>query len=138
MLVEHSLAILNGIRNISNCVNVSSSVEAYFRQHFPQFYYFTSYHIAKGVLLHVMNFYLTFSWNFMDLFIIIISVGLATRLRQINSSMLSGQKIVSLNFSIYIITNFIEYFSRLLIKTFGKFIECTTNTSMICCLKLIS
>lgn len=138
MLVEHSLATANGIRNTSNCFNVSSSVEAYFRQHFPQFYYFTSYHIAKGVLLHVMNFYLTFSWNFMDLFIIIISAGLATRLRQINSSMLSGHGRVSLNFSVYIVTNFIEYFSRLLIRTFGKFIECTINTLMICCLKLIN
>lgn len=53
----------------------------------------------KAVTVHIMNWYLTFAWNFMDLFIIIISFGLTTRLEQINASLMSADGYVSETFT---------------------------------------
>lgn len=42
------------------------------------------YNIVNGIWFEYMNISFTFGWNFMDLFIIIVSVGIATRFQQLN------------------------------------------------------
>lgn len=62
-----------------------TSLEGYFIQAWPQLYSVTKYDGgAKGFLVEIINFYCTFLWTFMDIFIIAISVCLSTRLQQLN------------------------------------------------------
>lgn len=92
--VEHSLSLVNGFNDISSCANVTSNLEAYFKQHFPQLYYFKSMNLVEAVIIDIVNIYLTFAWSFIDLFIIVISIGLTSKLKQINTSILVGDGLV--------------------------------------------
>lgn len=43
------------------------------------------YSLWKGILVDTINILSTFSWNFVDLFLILISIALADQFRQLNS-----------------------------------------------------
>lgn len=94
-LIEHALSIASGIYRAYRCVGIRSSLEGYFKQSFPQLFYATDYDEIKGFCAQVINLYCTFSWNFMDLFIMVISIGLTRRFQQINQSigMLCGKNV---------------------------------------------
>lgn len=64
----------------------STSLEGYFKQAWPQLYTITEYDGGlRGFLVELINYYCTFLWTFMDIFIIAISICLSTRLKQLNS-----------------------------------------------------
>lgn len=66
------------------CTN-STSVEGYFKQAWPQIYSIADYDGGiRGFVIELLNYYCTFLWTFMDIFIISISICLATRLKQLN------------------------------------------------------
>lgn len=89
--VEHSLSISYAIYYAHACLN-RESVESFFRQSWPQFFHhFTEYSLLKSITLQSVNVYCTVFWNFTDLFIIVISMALATRLRQINQSLCAAE-----------------------------------------------
>ncbi|KAK4879373.1 hypothetical protein RN001_007519 [Aquatica leii] len=50
---------------------------------YPHIFPYTKYAHWKGVILQIMNILLTFSWTFNDLFIMLISTGLAVRFQEI-------------------------------------------------------
>lgn len=57
-------------------------------------YHLTSvipYHIIEYPIYEWMNILMTFSWNFIDLLIILISIALATRFNQINFRLIDSQ-----------------------------------------------
>lgn len=51
------------------------------------------YHIAEFPLCEWINLLMTYSWNFIDLLIVIISIGLSTRFDQINQRLIKSQGI---------------------------------------------
>lgn len=51
------------------------------------------YNVWLSVCLLLINFSFTFAWNYMDIFIMLISIGLATRFQQIN------QRLARLNYA---------------------------------------
>lgn len=87
-IVEHTLSIGAGIYRSTFCAvdneTLHSHIEAYFRQSFPQLFYVSEFNYAKAGSAQVVNIYCTFIWNFMDVFIIVVSVGVASRFNQIN------------------------------------------------------
>ncbi|KAF5297659.1 hypothetical protein FQA39_LY11990 [Lamprigera yunnana] len=52
---------------------------------YPHLFPFFEYAIWKGILLQITNILVTFAWTFNDLFIMLISTGLAARFRQITT-----------------------------------------------------
>jgi len=48
-----------------------------------------SYSLWKGIVIEFINILSTFSWNFVDLFLILISIALAEQFRQLNSRLFS-------------------------------------------------
>jgi gustatory receptor len=48
-----------------------------------------SYSLWKGIVVDIINILSTFSWNFVDLFLILISIALAEQFRQLNSRLFS-------------------------------------------------
>lgn len=53
----------------------------------PHVFYFIDYTTFNGIVAKSINIVSTFIWTFMDLFVMIISIGLASRFRLINHSL---------------------------------------------------
>lgn len=91
-IVEHSLSIVSGMYHFYKCSSKSivdqDILEGYIKENVPQlFHVFCDYSIFKAICVMAFNLYCTFFWNFMDLFIIVISVGLSRKFNQIYSSL---------------------------------------------------
>ncbi|XP_078034005.1 gustatory receptor for sugar taste 64f isoform X2 [Augochlora pura] len=91
-LVEHTFSILHGSIRAQECAIVqgnSDVVGVYFQSQFPQVFTMISYSLWKGILVDLINVLSTFSWNFVDLFLILISIALVEQFRQLNNRLSS-------------------------------------------------
>lgn len=87
--VDHSLFIVKSFYNnqqtIQNCnVNESEFFHSYliaYRYHLTDV---IPYHVIEFPFFEWINILMTYSWNFIDLLLILISVALSTRFNQIN------------------------------------------------------
>ncbi|GAB0088862.1 hypothetical protein DMENIID0001_033260 [Sergentomyia squamirostris] len=83
--IEHSLSIVAGIDKSYRCMASNQSyLELYFLESLPHFFEIFPYHPLLGWFGYLINFYCTFVWNFMDLFIISIGISLTTKFKQVN------------------------------------------------------
>lgn len=70
-----------------------------FRVQLPLLFTITPFTIWKAILGKWLNIILTFSWNFMDLFIMMTSVGLSSLFRQLNENLLNVEnRVVKTNY----------------------------------------
>lgn len=88
ILVEHCLSILAGIHHSYVCSLTSlveyNILEGYIKENMPQlFHVFSGYSIFTAIGVMSFNFYCTFIWNFLDLFITTLSVGLSRKFNQL-------------------------------------------------------
>ncbi|XP_076392796.1 gustatory receptor 5a for trehalose isoform X6 [Megachile rotundata] len=91
-LVEHTFSILHGYIRAKDCAQFRGDPDitgVYFQSQFPQIFSRISYSLWKGILIDIINILSTFSWNFVDLFLILISIALADQFRQVNSRLYS-------------------------------------------------
>ncbi|KAI4488148.1 hypothetical protein M0804_004996 [Polistes exclamans] len=87
-LIEHTLSILKGFSYATNCAKYrgdSDIVAEYFESQFPQVFSRKTYSLWKAILVDTVNILSTFSWNFVDLFLILVSMALADQFQQLNS-----------------------------------------------------
>lgn len=49
---------------------------------------FVNYKFAYGILIEALNVSFTLGWNFMELFVMMISIGLVTRFNQVNKRLI--------------------------------------------------
>ncbi|XP_044268784.1 gustatory receptor for sugar taste 64e-like [Tribolium madens] len=83
-LVEHGLFI--GVEYIScrgNSSNLTEALDRYFKFHYDYVFAFVPYYTVLGIILEILNIFSTISWTFMDLFIILISLSLSARFKQV-------------------------------------------------------
>lgn len=96
-LAEHMLNTISIIRSATICSRSDADrFKDFFMAQLSQLFYFTSYSPFNVFIGKSLNVISTFVWTFMDLFVILISVGLSTRFKQINDSLLRHKGIVSL------------------------------------------
>ncbi|XP_031780266.1 gustatory receptor for sugar taste 64f isoform X3 [Nasonia vitripennis] len=91
-LVEHTLSILSGYVSAVECASLRGDKDimaTYFALQFPQMFTDSNYTLWKGLIVQFVNFLSTFSWNFMDLFLILVSVALTDQFRQLNQRLYS-------------------------------------------------
>ncbi|XP_070515636.1 gustatory receptor 5a for trehalose isoform X2 [Cardiocondyla obscurior] len=87
-LVEHGAAMLSAYISALECAKYRGETDIigiYFQSQFPQVFTKLPYSLWKGILVETINILSTFSWNFVDLFLILISIALADQFRQLNS-----------------------------------------------------
>lgn len=73
---------------ISNiCPNVHDKWRAMFMQQFNQLFTFTSYSTWKALIARYILSLGMFSWNYMDCFVILISVGLSQHFKMLNKEL---------------------------------------------------
>lgn len=93
---EHLLNIVAAIQTATKCMITNDDFQNVFVDQLPHIFYFTSYSPTKAILGKFVNVMATFMWTYMDLFIIIISVGLVFRFQQINNNLMKHKGKVKL------------------------------------------
>ncbi|XP_076270010.1 gustatory receptor for sugar taste 64e-like isoform X1 [Rhynchophorus ferrugineus] len=85
-MIEHVLFILTNLQHSLSCKNYDKyPVEIYFGAAFPQWFTIVNYSHWAAVLVEFTNCISTFTWNFTDLFIILISLSLREKFNQISN-----------------------------------------------------
>lgn len=87
-LAEHILNIISIVSFSNRCnPNQEEPIRNFFLAEQSQFFRYVDYRPELAVLGKIINGSATFLWSYMDLFVMMVSVGLATRFRQINESL---------------------------------------------------
>lgn len=86
---EHALFLSNSAFNQYNNVQANNvtvdDVLSYFLEHqFGFIFEQIPFWLPYGILVELMNLSFTFGWNYMEIFVMIVSIGLVTRFQQIN------------------------------------------------------
>nr|XP_008194199.2 PREDICTED: gustatory receptor for sugar taste 64e [Tribolium castaneum] len=81
-LVEHGLFI--GVEYMScRGNNLSEALDRFLMFHYDYVFALVPYHVVLGIILEIVNIFSTISWTFMDLFIILVSLSLSARFKQV-------------------------------------------------------
>lgn len=86
-------------------------IEELFTVQLPLLFTITPFSIWKAAVCKWLNLVLTFAWSYMDLFIMIISVGLASQFRQLNESLARVKKEVNSDYCFKCFFFKFEFFS---------------------------
>lgn len=84
---EHVLSIVSSVTYARDCLNQTQSIEDYIRIQSVQLFEVVSYSIWGGLIGKLLNIIATFVWNFMDLFIMLISIGLTSMFRRFSQEL---------------------------------------------------
>lgn len=93
------MSIAAGVYRGSLCVN-RTAFQGYFFQAYPQVYDLLD-NSGGGfveILVEFLNYYCTFLWTFMDIFIVATSMCLSTRMCQLNAFLLQYKGMVNVIF----------------------------------------
>jgi gustatory receptor len=90
--IEHALFLWNSASNwssvIQRCNLTLESPLTHFLEHqFPFLFGRIPISLPLGIFVEITNMSLTFGWNYMELFVMMVSVALMTRFEQINQRM---------------------------------------------------
>lgn len=89
-LFEHALAKPSGLYRAYKC-GIKDLLEAHLMQAFPEMFSFIPYDIYVGFVAQVVTSVLTFYWNYVDLFLIVLSIGLRQSVRHVNEIILNSK-----------------------------------------------
>lgn len=81
------LSIITSVHTGNKCMPTQNPFENVLILQLPHVFYFIDYTTFNGIVAKSINIVSTFIWTFMDLFVMIISIGLASRFRLINHSL---------------------------------------------------
>lgn len=84
---EHLLSITVGAHGANNCPTIRDPIRAYYVANYPQVFLVFPYSGELGTLAKFLNIIATFAWSYTDLFVIVISIGLASKFKQINEDL---------------------------------------------------
>lgn len=106
-LAEHLLSITVGANAANNCPSIRDPIRAYLIANYPQVFLLYPYSGGLGIFAKFLNIIATFTWSYTgslerfcsflsfntlfspDLFVIIVSIGLASKFKQINEDLMS-------------------------------------------------
>lgn len=94
--MEHILSMASSINSTILTQPDKDPVRELFKGPLPFLFTITKFTIWKAAISKWLNIILTFAWSYMDLFIMIISVGLSSQFRQLNENLLRAKKEVKL------------------------------------------
>ncbi len=83
--MEHTLSLGVQIYNANHCPAITDIFQALYTVSFPEIFYFFKYNIILAILAQFYQTVATFVWNYMNLFIILLSIGISHRFKQLNS-----------------------------------------------------
>lgn len=81
---EHLLSIVTNLPISTKCNSQRDRVRDYFIVEYDQFFRFVEFTVFNAIIVKWINILGTFAWSFMDLFVMLIAIGLSTRFHQLN------------------------------------------------------
>ncbi|KAJ3654537.1 hypothetical protein Zmor_013717 [Zophobas morio] len=98
-VVEHSLFVSTVFISCGVGYNIGETVDRFLKYRFGFVFEVTGYDIVWGLFLQMLNIFSTISWNFMDLFIILISLCLSERFKQVTKRIrfLASKNVIDLS-----------------------------------------
>jgi gustatory receptor len=82
--IEHILSIVSSVAVVVDCPLIKNILQAYYVHNFPQVFSFFGYSHVFGIYVKFIHITSTFVWSYADLFIMMVSCGLAAKFKQIN------------------------------------------------------
>ncbi|KAH8371100.1 hypothetical protein KR093_006246 [Drosophila rubida] len=85
---EHLLSMISAINYASVCNVTDDPIKNFFMLTNDEIFFIMDYSTPLALWGKLQNVYSTFIWNYMDVFVMIVSVGLAAKFRQLNDNLL--------------------------------------------------
>ncbi|KAH8305104.1 hypothetical protein KR059_008940 [Drosophila kikkawai] len=86
-VAEHILSMISAINYASFCNRTADPIQNYFLRTNDEIFFVASYSTPLAIWGKFQNVYSTFIWNYMDMFVMIVSIGLAAKFRQLNDDL---------------------------------------------------
>lgn len=91
---EHLLSIISAINYASFCNRTDDPIRNFFEMTNDEIFYVLNYSTPLALWGKIQNVYSTFIWNYMDIMVMIVSIGLASKFRQLNDNLLKFKGLV--------------------------------------------
>ncbi|EDW19619.1 uncharacterized protein Dmoj_GI13884 [Drosophila mojavensis] len=85
---EHLLSIVSAINYAEFCSRTDDPIRNFFELTNDEIFYALNYSAPLALWGKLQNVYSTFIWNYMDILVMIVSIGLASKFRQLNDNLL--------------------------------------------------
>lgn len=101
-LIEHILNIISIVHFAKSCLHKEDPMIEFFKVQLSQMFTVLPYSSWAALIGKMINVVATFAWNYMDLFVMTISVGIASRFKQLNEDLQSvkGEVRIFISFNI--------------------------------------
>lgn len=86
--------MISAINYSAFCNQTDDPIRNFFLLTNDEIFYVLDYSATLAMWGKLQNFYSTFIWNYMDIFVMIISIGLASKFRQLNDNLLTFKGMV--------------------------------------------
>lgn len=85
---EHILSIITIVHYSNKCPKYKDPIKEFFITHLDQIFAFTDYAPWKAFLGKCLNVICTFIWTYMDVFVMVMSIGVANRFKLLNDDLM--------------------------------------------------
>lgn len=98
-VVEHVLSIMTTIYYVHVCKQNEDQITIFFKAQMFEMFELTSYALWKAIIGKFVNIVATVIWNYLNLFIVIVSFGITSRFKQLNRELnrIKGEVILLTN-----------------------------------------
>lgn len=86
--------MISAINYSAFCNETDDPIRNFFLLTNDEIFYVLDYSPILAMWGKLQNFYSTFIWNYMDIFVMIVSIGLASKFRQLNDNLLTFKGMV--------------------------------------------
>lgn len=86
--------MISAINYSAFCNETNDPIQNFFLLTNDEIFYVLDYSPTLAMWGKLQNFYSTFIWNYMDIFVMVISIGLASKFRQLNDNLLTFKGMV--------------------------------------------
>lgn len=87
-VAEHLLTAISTIYYVKACDPDSDPVAGFFEEQLIQLFSITKFALWKGLLGKMINVMAAFVWNYMNIFVVIISIGISSKFKQLNEELI--------------------------------------------------
>lgn len=90
-VIEHVLSIIKGYVFSQNCSKINNPIIAYYRKTMPHIFNVFDFNPFLAAIVAILNFIFAMIWNGMDLFIIVMAIGVSAKFKHLNEILLKNK-----------------------------------------------
>lgn len=90
-IIEHVLSIIKGYVFSQNCSKINNPIIAYYRKTMPHIFNVFKFNPFLAVIVTILNLVFAIIWNGMDLFVIVMAIGISAKFKHLNEILLKNK-----------------------------------------------